>query len=301
MCMNNNGFRIKNVLLIIILCLSYLSCQKLSSEGIDFYSKDPLIDLRLWMDTLCSKTFTGRKVGTPGNKKTAHFLFNELLKRGYLPEIQEFVHTSGDTLRNIIIQKDGLMDSLIIIGAHYDGQTESNNKVHFEAANDNASGVVTLLSVMDSISRIDTKYAIRAVFFDGEEGCVPPAFKGSSYYVNSLIEKEKTILYINLDAMGHDHDDQMKLGWYGSERTYSMVDQLNNEQEFKYTLLERAKGEGGSDYRSFSLENISCIFFTDITLVCDHPQHNVGDTKDAVSLSRLARVKNIVIKICNSF
>ena len=235
--MNTNGNRFINVLLIIVLCLFYLSCQKYSSEKKDSDSEDSLSDLSLWMDTLCSRAFEGRKVGTPGNKKTAVFLYDELLKMGYLPEIQEFVHTSGDTLRNIIVEKRGLDDSLMIIGAHYDGQTESNNKVHFEAANDNASGVVTLLSVMDSISRIDVKYTIRAVFFDGEEACVRPAFKGSSYFVNSLIDKEKTVLYINIDAMGHDHDGQMILGWYGSERTYRMIDQLNKEQAFKYSIL----------------------------------------------------------------
>ena len=290
---------INKALSLLLLFFTLFSCQEIDLDESEIISNSIMESPKSWLDTLCSRTFEGRKVGTQGNKRAALFLYNEVKKMGYAPEIQKFAHSSGDTLRNVIIQKKGVNDSLIIIGAHFDGQHASNNKVHYEAANDNASGVVTLLSILDSIARVDLKYSIMAVFFDGEESCVPPAFKGSSYFVNNLNEKEKVVLYINIDAMGHNHDNQMILGWFGSHRVLKVVDRLKKEKKFNYSIKERIKGEGASDYKSFSLVGIPYISYTDISLSCDYPQHDVRDSREAVNLSRLLKVRDLSIEICN--
>lgn len=306
--------RLKQLSVVFALLFSLLSCDKIEFRNYLGTGANPrqepesrVVETKLgkpqiWLDTLCSRSFTGRKAGTIGNSLAAKYLFSEVNKMGYAPYYQIFVHSSGDTLRNILIEKKGKTDSLIVIGAHFDGQYESYGDNHYQAANDNGSGVVTLLSILDSLSSVDTlNYTLCCAFWDGEEGSLAPPYKGSSYFVSNVTIKNKVVLYINIDAMGHNHDNTMILGWYGGERVRRMIDILYKEAQFSYMPISRGKGEGSSDYRSFSKEGIPYISYTDKTLNCDYPQHSVDDITDAIDMNRLSRVKEVTIQIINEY
>ena len=297
--------------------LQYMKEDSLFTEPRELIEKDPEDEPsqptskssleQEWLDMLCCEEFTGRKAGTQGNFLAYLYLESEVAKMGFSYNEMPFRHTTGETLRNLIITIEGdQTDSLMIVGAHFDGQYENDEDYIYPAANDNASGVVTTLSILDSLSRADKpRYTTIIAFWDGEEGIVPPPFKGSQYFVTHLEDLEAVILYINIDAMGHSHDNTMILGWYADEdrreRVQGMVKKMCKDGVFDYTLKERCKGEGGSDYRSFGQAGIPYISYTDITLDCDHPQHSFRDTKDAIDIDRLRTVRDLTIDILNIF
>lgn len=292
--------------LIFISLLLLISCNGIS--GIEDNTQETLSDSResVWMDSLCSRLFAGRKAGTSGNYIAYQFLVSETKKMGYSPQTMEFTHNDGTLLRNVIVTVKGeIEDSLFIVGAHFDGQNESNEASHYQAANDNGSGVVTALSFLDSLARIDKpRYTVIVGFWDGEEAIISPAFKGSTYFVNQIENTESVVLYVNMDAMGHSHNNTMLLGWYGGNnqsRVSRMASEIVEDNSFTYSLIERKKGVGTSDYYSFGKVGIPYISYTDGILDCDNRLHTVSDKKDAIDLSRLRSIRDITFNILNSY
>jgi Zn-dependent M28 family amino/carboxypeptidase len=91
--------------------------------------------------------------------------------------------------------KEGVSEDTIIIGAHYDSGDEG------KGADDNASGVATMLEIARMLTDVETPYTIKFIAFGAHED--HGQFLGSKYYVSQMTEaeKEKTILYVNLDCL----------------------------------------------------------------------------------------------------
>ena len=79
------------------------------------------------LDSLCSKTFRGRRAGTVGNQLAFEYIKQLICEMGYVPETQEFRTAKGTVLHNLIVTIPGDSDSTVVVGAHYDGAVESNN------------------------------------------------------------------------------------------------------------------------------------------------------------------------------
>lgn len=157
--------------------------------------------LKFWLEFLCSKECEGRKSGTRGNEIARDFIISELENMSYRPSIQEAVDKMNRYYYNIIVNIDNNSDKTIIIGAHYDGAVESSKH---PAANDNASGVASLLLLADMLANSNEKllYNYQLIFFDGEEtqkGGV--SFNGSRFFVSTL--KDYPMFYLNIDMIGN--------------------------------------------------------------------------------------------------
>ncbi len=292
------------LLFVLLLGSLAVSCQKniIENEAVNVESFKLQ---RAWLDSLCSRAFAGRKVGTEGNRLAANYIEDEVRSMGYSPVLQHFELKTGDKLTNILVEVEGAKDSLMIIGAHFDGQNESTQSLHYPAANDNASGVVTLLSVLDSLSRIENPqslpYTIICAFWDGEEACVSPAFKGSSYFVSTFERLKETLLYVNIDSIGHNHENRLFLGYYGNERVEVLVEYIKENWAFNYETKHRDKREGASDYYSFSKVDIPNVSFSDPVFSCNNPIHSIRDNQSAISFERIEAIKNIALTICSHF
>ena len=86
---------------------------------------------------------------------------------GYSPEVDTFKY--GDAiLRNIVVSVGNVKDTVIVIGAHYDGQFESDTLRKYPAADDNASGVVTVLLLLNKFKSLNIRshYPILFCFWD---------------------------------------------------------------------------------------------------------------------------------------
>jgi hypothetical protein len=105
--------------------------------------------------------------------------------------------------RNVLGYIEGsdpkLKEEIIIIGAHLDHL--GYNHEMMPGANDNASGVATIMGVAEALSKLSQKpkRSVLFIFFGAEEQGV----KGSEFYLkNPSFPIEKTKAFINLDGVG---------------------------------------------------------------------------------------------------
>ena len=113
--------------------------------------------------------------------------------------------------KNIIWEKKGSIspDDVIILGAHYDtiSYDKESLDINFSAAqpgaDNNGSGVASLLSMIEVLTEVDTPKTVRIVFFDYQEFAYLGARAFVSKYKDSL-RKEKFAGFVNLLMLGHD-------------------------------------------------------------------------------------------------
>lgn len=295
--MNVLGYS-KYLLFVVLIAVISTTCKHLSiSDELDINClNESEQKMKGWLDFLCSEECAGRYVGTEGNKKACDYIIAQLSSMGYSPSIQEFTF-SDVTLHNVIVSIPGEKDSCIVVGAHYDGQFPSKVDAHYPAANDNASGVVTLLKIANDIVDINFKctYGILLCFWDGEENTLGKCFKGSDYYVTNCSDL-KIKYYHNLDSVGHDHEKKYKVQYYGNWPEQIVLPYIKNKFALNYTnISSQNKGEGSSDYVSFSKEGIPYINITnDHSSGCGNRFHSTEDTPNAISIPLLCTMASIV-------
>ena len=305
----------ERILLLIALLGAIVSCNtsiEIEDEATSERTKEEVV-MKQWLDYLCSETCEGRKAGTNGAYVASQFIYDELSKMGYEPSLQEFKHSYKNEsyqLKNVIVTIPGVKDSCIVIGAHFDGQFEDvqseTGLVHYPAANDNASGVVTLLKIAyDLVTGFKETpiYTINLCFWDGEENTYGKCFKGSSYFVEQQKQKgEDCLYYQNLDSIGHNHEKGYNLYYYGDLAMNRILPILLKTDMLFVNVTERGKGEGSSDYVPFTAQGIPAVSFGDYhSEGCPYTWHSVKDTPDHISINTLIKDGRIVEEIVNSF
>lgn len=159
-----------------------------------------------------------RVSGTPGEGEAAEYIRQLLEDYGYETRIQKF--SAENFTEGAIVQGNNVIGSrkasspdsdILIVAANHDSLPGS------PGANNNASGVVTLLECARLLSRLPTDTELRFVSFAGSrEGAA-----GGSSYVNSLteIERHRVIGIIYLDTLGYLSDSQVVLGTMDGNQT----------------------------------------------------------------------------------
>lgn len=252
-----------------------------------------------WLFELCDSVYMGRRAGTKGDSLAYAFILNELEEMHYSAETQFFYTENGTLLRNIIVKIPGVCDSTVVVGAHYDGATLSNAVTHYPAAEDNASGVVTLLMVLKFINDfpLKTNKTILCCFWDSEEVFEGRAFRGSEHFTDSISEEEleSYLFYQNLDTIGHDHGgrNEIYLEYVGEGRMIKTISHLASNNRFNYNVS--VKISFASDYYSFYKIGIPFLCYHDHKgFTCDNPNHSVDDIPDVISIDRLINIAQIV-------
>ncbi len=135
-----------------------------------------------------STSFAGRWMGSDTNVVAGDFLKAQLESYGYATAIREY-QFEGVTLRVIEAVKTGLDNSERFTGiiGHYDiaktyGSFGQSMPATYQAAYDNSSGVVMLLSLCKLMAQVETDKSIACILFDGEEA----GLVGSESYVEDL-------------------------------------------------------------------------------------------------------------------
>lgn len=120
-------------------------------------------------------------------------LLEELAAGG---EVQTTVDVQNQLLtsQNVIGERAGARDGVIVLGAHYD------TIAGVAGANDNASGTATLLTVATVLADQSPNTGLRFIAFGSEE----LGLRGSRFYVNGLddVEKGRIVAMFNFDALG---------------------------------------------------------------------------------------------------
>jgi len=147
------------------------------------------------------------------------------LTRSYVKNIESMRGQKG---KNIIWEKKGYLqpEETIVIGAHYDTLVIDKEKMILSdgrqpGADNNASGVSVLLSLIEVLTEVDLPKTLRIVFFDyGEWG-----FLGSKAYVKKYgeahLKNKKFAGYVDLIMLGHDTKSQDKEKRNGNMKVYT--------------------------------------------------------------------------------
>jgi hypothetical protein len=252
---------------------------------------------------LASDALDGRLVGTPGADSAAEYIARRFAKAGLqrpqagwfqeftvsreLPQAQK-ASIGGATGRNVIGLLPGRdkkrRDEVLVVGAHYDHlggglfgalDPDSAGRPH-NGADDNASGIATMLEVAQRLAQSPPDRTIVFVAFSGEE----LGLLGSAWYVrNPVAPVARTTAMINFDMVGRLTNERLII--YGTETAKefpALLDSLNRTAGFD--LKARGDGYGPSDQSSFYAVKLPVLhFFTDL-----HEDYHRA-TDDAVKLN----------------
>jgi hypothetical protein len=218
---------------------------------------------------------------------------------------------SNNSYINNNISKQNLSSSshhnnTIIIGAHYDSRAKNINNTYARApgADDNASGVSSVLELSRILSYLNLKYNLQFVLFSGEE----QGLWGSKNYVKYLDNNNQTKnidLYINFDMIGHPPNNESNKvileydvgNKYKTNDKYSKTIALFIKQiTSKYTNLNATLSKlEGSDFLSFEASNITVVGIHDEGPEKNPHYHNSTDLPHTLNIKYLTSVTKMTL------
>jgi Zn-dependent M28 family amino/carboxypeptidase len=183
-----------------------------------------------------------------------------------------------------------------VLAAHYDhlGYGGENSlfrgepMVHY-GADDNASGVATMLEVAKRLASTPLEDHVLFCGFSGEE----KGLWGSNHFCEEPTVALDSIRYmLNLDMVGRLRGDTLAVYGTGTSPRWMEILEACNEEGF--VLVPSESGVGPSDHTSFYLEGIPVLhFFTG-----QHPDyHRPSDTPDKLNYQGMLRIARYVERV----
>jgi hypothetical protein len=243
--------------------------------------------------------------------QAAGWIEDQLAKLGYKVKRQGY-EVSGVTCCNLDAEIHGakVPDEIVVIGAHYDSVLGT------PGANDNGSGVATVLALARQFAQRKTDRTLRFVAFVNEE---PPYFQteqmGSWVYARRCRQRnEKITAMLTPETIGYysDKPDSQKyppplnllypstgnfIGFVGNTGSAALVRQVvaafRQHEQFPSeggAPPDFVPGVGFSDHWSFWQEGYPGVMVTDTAMFRYPHYHEAEDTPDKIDFERTARV-----------
>ena len=306
-----------------IAALGLWSCQTADETTPQASEEAAIAALKARVETLADPALEGRETGSSGEALAAQWLSDEFETMGYAPRgdsaaFQSFQYTPhppmqihGDSGqahlgmavvkpivgRNVLFTGKGIEgNGYGVLAAHYDhlGYGGENSlfrgepTVHF-GADDNASGVATMLEVAQRVAAAPMGDHVLYCGFSGEE----KGLWGSNHFCEEPTVALDSIRYmINLDMVGRLRGDTLAVYGTGTSPRWMEVLEACNEEGF--VLVPSQSGVGPSDHTSFYLEGIPVLhFFTG-----QHPDyHRPTDTPEKLNYEGMLRIARYVERV----
>jgi hypothetical protein len=262
-----------------------------------------------------------RSVDLPASLKTAaRYIEATFTNAGFTPSIQSF-DFNGVPCQNIEVEIPGntRRDEIVVIGAHYDSESDSGTP----GADDNASGTAAVLALAKRFAGRHPARTLRFVAFVNEE---PPFFQyeqmGSLVYAKRCQERnEKITAMMSIESIGYydTKDGSQKypfpvglfypsradfIAFVSRTKDAALVRQcigtFREDAQFPSegaALPSRIPGVGWSDHWAFWQAGYPAVMVTDTTLFRSPHYHQVTDTADTLDYDRMARVVDGVVKV----
>ena len=273
-----------------------------------------LQDLR----ALSDPALQGRRTGSPGGRRARAYVENQMAAIGLAPldaslvEPFRFVHTSikglvlpGRPFRtsyedaaNVIGRIPGAASRQIVVSAHYD-HLGIRDGVVYPGADDNASGVATLLAAARVIKSSGLRHAVVFAAFDAEE----LGLRGARAFVERhAVTPQTTAIDVNLDMVSRN--DSYEIFVAGTGPSPWLLDVVRSVQARTPVKLllghDRTMRRAGlvedwthaSDHGPFADRGVPYVYFG----VEDHPDyHRPSDTADKINPAFLGDVADAVV------
>lgn len=297
--------------ILFVLVLTFSSNYTVAQE-----TKHELAQLKSDVSYLSNDSLEGREMGTIGEIIAATYIAKRyaeigLIKKGSADTsyFQSFTKKtklhphdydfSGPVLsgRNVLGLIDNNSTSTIVVGAHYDhlgwgaeGSLHTGEKMIHNGADDNASGVASLLYLAEELSNHKLNYNVLFVAFTGEE----KGLLGSNYFMNNLSMEASSIDFmVNMDMVGR-LDENRRLAVYGVGTSPSFIPAINQIESPVFQFKMDSSGVGPSDHTSFYIKDIPVLhFFTG-----QHAQyHRPEDDVELINFNGLYDVSHFIEKL----
>jgi hypothetical protein len=245
---------------------------------------------------LGSAELDGRAPGTAGDLAARAFIVERFRCLGLVPagtgdSYEQPFDASGATSANVLGYVKGsdatVGSEIIVVAAHHDHLGNG-----FLGANDNASGVVALLSIAQAIQQreiVPHRTILFATFGDEEDGMI-----GSYHYVAHAPEAlpiDRVVQVINLDMVGsHSSKDFVAaMGTFKRLGSRKIMDEL--APRFPKIHVGLGGVSRGSDFEPFCKLGIPYVFFWTPDARCYHQKCDTVDRIDfphMVDITKLA-------------
>jgi Zn-dependent M28 family amino/carboxypeptidase len=162
---------------------------------------------------LSADSMQGRKSCTAGSQKAQRYILAAFKKNhlqafnGDFRQVFSFSHRgeSCSSAVNLIGYFPGVAPDCIVLSAHYDHLGVVDGKI-FYGADDNASGVATLLAMMEYFRRRQPRHTIIFAIFDAEES----GLQGAKAFVKNLpVDRHGMALNVNLDMVSRNDKNEL--------------------------------------------------------------------------------------------
>jgi TolB protein len=209
----------------------------------------------------------------------------------------EAINTGTENVAGVLPGRGGLAGEAIVLGAHYDhlgmggeGSMRPNEHAVHNGADDNASGVATVLAIADALQqRLADAPQHRSVYvalFSAEE----VGLAGSAEFVRAPPAPiERIVAMINLDMVGRLRDDTLIA--FGSETAPEWTDAIARAAAAAPGLKVNGRGDGygPSDQTAFYAAMVPVLHLFTGTHEQYHTPEDDAATVDAHGAARIAR------------
>ncbi|MCZ6597144.1 MAG: M20/M25/M40 family metallo-hydrolase [Planctomycetota bacterium] len=188
-----------------------------------------------------------------------------------------------------------LADEYVVVGAHYDHVgVDQRGRIGF-GADDNGSGTVGMLEIVQALAAAGPRRSVLACAFAGEED----GLDGSRELCRNLpVPRESIVAMINLDMIGRGKTSEVVV--LGTEQNPELEDVLKRARKLKNARVKIITGKAKSlwqrsDHFSFHQIGVPVLFFFEAeSLIGNKDYHTWRDTIDELDLEKIARTARIV-------
>jgi hypothetical protein len=192
--------------------------------------------------------------------------------------------------QNVIGCIEGVQkDSLLVFTAHYDHLGMMGKETMFPGANDNASGVAFLLSLVKHYASVKPKYTLVFIAFAGEEiGLI-----GSKFFTaHPLFPLSKIKFLLNFDMAGTGEDGIQIVNGKIHQQEFDLITRLNEQD--KLVKQVKIRGEAcNSDHCMFHTKGVPCFFI--YTLGGIQAYHDIYDRPETLPLTEFEDYFKLIV------
>ena len=271
------------------------------------------VDQQRLMDdvrALAAPDMEGRRTGTPGNRRAQAFVVRRFKDAGLQPLNGAYEQKFSFTRRpsnqefpdatNLIGTVAGTSEShrYVLVTAHYDHLGVRDGQV-YHGADDNASGVATLLALAQWFGAHPPRTSLMFVAFDGEE----QGLQGAKHFVaHPPIELPRIVAVVNLDMVSRgDKNVLFAAGTHPNPTLKPIVEAAAAGRRITVMFGHDRPGVPGmadwtnqSDHGPFHGAGVPHLYFG----VEDHPDyHKPTDTADKIPQPFFAEAAELVLDV----
>lgn len=182
-----------------------------------------------------------------------------------------------------------------VFTAHYDHLGMMGETATFNGANDNASGIAMMLTLMKYFSENNLEYSVLFIAFGGEEA----GLLGSKYYVeNPIVPLNKMKFLYNVDMMGTGSEGIQVVNSTEHPKEFERLKAINKKYDLVKVIKPRGKA-ANSDHYWFEEAGVPSFFSYTLGGVTYY--HDIQDRPETLPLTEFDDLHKLIVEFVNSF